>query len=192
MVSFSVITPTICRPSLSRTVASILPQLGSHDEHIIVSDGEMEQWVTGFDHARLFSTARIGGYGAAQRDEGIRAARGDYLVFVDDDDVLADGALDMARPIVENNPTALLLFRCEFNGYNVFPDGTLLWRDPQIRDGNVSTSMIVAPKMANTPSWCKHGLRRYNCDLYWIMEMAAVTREVVWRTEVLQRTRPPS
>ena len=192
MATFSIITPTICRSTLARTRASIDAQMLPGDEHIIVADGELEAWVHDGPQVRLLSTPFVGGVGNPQRDAAINVARGDYLLFVDDDDVLADGALATIRPIVAQDAGALFIFRSEYNGYAFVPDGTILWRTPRIVDGNVGTGMIVCPRRPDLPSWCKHGMRTYNADMFFALEAAAVVGKVTWRSEILTRTRPPT
>jgi hypothetical protein len=97
--------------------------------------------------------------------------------------------LDVARQAVAENPGATIMFRCEFHGYRNFPDGTILWETPQVRDGNVDTGMIVCPRLADMPQWAAVGARTYNVD-YWFARAMAERTPFVWRTEVLTRMRP--
>ncbi len=93
----STIIPTVNRPTLSRAVCSVLSQhlSGGEFEVIIVNDSGVQlpdmEWqrsprvrVTG-THRRERSVARNTGAGIA---------RGKYLHFLDDDDVLLPGALE--------------------------------------------------------------------------------------------------
>ena len=192
MPAFSIITPTIGRPELARALLSAARQLGPYDEHIVIGDGpqpEAQAMALEYRHTRYIQTPRTGGFGAVQRDAGIMQATGDYLIFLDDDDVLVDGALSLAREIVAATPGALFLFRCRFYGYGAIPDGSVLWRDNEIRDGNVGTGMIVCPNRRNLPKWAAHGVLRYNADFTFIRDVAAET-QVLWEEAILQITRP--
>lgn len=192
MPAFSIITPTIGRPELARALLSAARQLGPYDEHIVIGDGpqpEAQAMALEYRHTRYIQTPRTGGFGAVQRDAGIMQATGDYLIFLDDDDVLVDGVLPVVREIVAETPGALFLFRCRFYGYGAIPDGTVLWRDNEIRDGNVGSGMIVCPNKRNLPRWAAHGVLRYNADFTFLRDVAQES-QVIWRQEILQITRP--
>lgn len=192
MPSFSIITPTISRPTLARALLSVARQIGPYDEHIVIGDGpqpEAQKMALEYRHTRYIQTPRTGGFGAVQRDAGILDAVGDYLIFLDDDDVLTDGVLGCVRGIVAETPGALFLFRSRYYGYGAIPDGTVLWADNEIRDGNVGTGMIVCPRRPNLPRWAAHGVLRYNADFTFVRDVEAESK-VIWRQEILQITRP--
>lgn len=103
-LSVSVITPTIGRPTLQRAVESALSQRGAAEsiEVIVVNDSGRPLpyacWMAEPD-VRIIDTDRC--ERSAARNAGAAAARGDYLLFLDDDDYLLPGAacalLDAAR-----------------------------------------------------------------------------------------------
>lgn len=192
MPAFSIITPTISRPTLARALLSVARQCGPYDEHIVIGDGaqpEAQAMALEYRHTRYIQTPKTGGFGAVQRDAGILQATGDYLIFLDDDDVLVDGILPIVREIVADTPGALYLFRCRFYGYGAIPDGTVLWTDNEVRDGNVATSMIVCPNRRGLPRWAAHGVLRYNADFTFVRDVAGLT-QTIWQQEILQITRP--
>ena len=189
MPCFSIITPTICRRSLVDTLNSVGRQMARYDEHIVVSDGAPDHWVRDEISARarttLLHTERISGYGNVQRDLGIEAATGDYLIFVDDDDVLVEGALDVIRPLVADSPGSLFLFKTRYEGYNSIPQGEVLWKTPHVYQSNVGTGMIVAPRLLTMPKWSIGDGRLYDADFHFIKAMADMV-PVVWRDEIIQ------
>lgn len=102
MFSTTVI-PTVQRPTLARAVRSVLDQTDSGDlEVIVVNDSgtalEAASWM---DDRRVRITHTQGQERSAARNAGARLARGRYLHFLDDDDVMLPGGwqafLDMER-----------------------------------------------------------------------------------------------
>jgi hypothetical protein len=51
------------------------------------------------------SAGRKRANGNAQRDYGMEQARGDYFLFLDDDDVFTPGAIGLIRPELNGYPT---------------------------------------------------------------------------------------
>lgn len=84
----SIVIPTRARPSyLDVTLASLIPQARSADaEVLVVSDGLDPETAAIVERhgARVVSLPEPRGANAA-RNAGVRAARGDLIVFVDDD-----------------------------------------------------------------------------------------------------------
>lgn len=95
----SVITPTCGRlQTLNEAIASVDAQSYPHWEHLIISDGHFPairelKAANREPRRRFFATAPIRHFGNYQRNVGIFQARGDYLVFLDDDNVLYPEAL---------------------------------------------------------------------------------------------------
>lgn len=95
----SVITPTCGRlESLSEAIASVDGQSYPRWEHLIISDGHFpvlrEMKAANLEPRRhFFATSPIRHFGNHQRNVGIFNARGEYLVFLDDDNILYPDAL---------------------------------------------------------------------------------------------------
>ena len=84
--------------TLKEAIASVDDQSYPHWEHLIVSDGyyptTQQLKASNCDpQRRYFSTPAIRHFGNHQRNVGIFHARGEYLVFLDDDNVLYPEAL---------------------------------------------------------------------------------------------------
>jgi glycosyltransferase involved in cell wall biosynthesis len=109
---YSIITPTICRPSLLRLCRSIDRQTHSNWEHLIVVDlpeasvtkGQQEiiAAISHTQNRRLFyCEKKHSNYGHTCRHQAWEFAKGDYIFYVDDDDYLADNdvltALDSVK-----------------------------------------------------------------------------------------------
>jgi glycosyltransferase involved in cell wall biosynthesis len=83
---FSVIIPTYNRDQLlQEAIDSVLEQTIDDFEVIVVNDGGKAPTVP--DDPRIRVVTRSNGGPAAARNEGIRAAQGAYVTFLDDDDL---------------------------------------------------------------------------------------------------------
>lgn len=93
----SVIIPTHGRPAfLAQAIDSVLRQTYRHLELIVVDDaGPAPVDVPDDPRARVVVRATTGGPGAA-RNAGLEVARGELVVFLDDDDVLTPRRLELA------------------------------------------------------------------------------------------------
>jgi len=184
---FSILVPTCGRRSLARTLASIGDQaLASGDEVLLVTDGRQPHVAALF--ARLGLPGRcIEGpasrdYGAAQRNRGMDAAAGDYLLFMDDDDVFTLGAFVTIRAALNSAPRHPQLFRMRY------ADGRVLWKDACLTHWNVSTQMIVFPNRPDLRRWdSEHGH-----DYRFIVNNMSLwsADALVWREEVIAVLRP--
>ena len=121
-------------------------------EVIVVDDGSTDHTAAvarTLDHALLI---RQGNRGlAAARNRGLRAASGDFVIFLDADDRLLPGAIDAGvRAMAERPDCAMAYGRCVMMG----PDGQL-WPTPVVpivRSGHhaalLQTNLIWTPAMA--------------------------------------------
>ncbi len=142
--TITIITPTLGRPTLSRMLQSVLPQLAADDEWLIVGDGSLPETRLLLDdeHDRRIEyfewhDARSA-FGNAQRNIAMQRARKDLLLFVDDDDwLLPDALAAVRREGVHGVP---MMFRMEY-----LPKRCVLWRVPILREANVGGGMFVIP-----------------------------------------------
>jgi glycosyltransferase involved in cell wall biosynthesis len=101
-------------------IGSVLQQLEAHDELIVIDDGSTDGTPALLDtlrrehrgaNFRIISQANQGI--AATRNAGIAAACGDYIVFVDGDDLLRPGALAALASIAATHKPDVIA--CDFN-----------------------------------------------------------------------------
>jgi glycosyltransferase involved in cell wall biosynthesis len=181
--SLTIIIPTAGRPTLSTTLETLAPQVHAEDQILVVGDGQQplaRRLVVGltsppwhyFEHGPTRDTGR------SQRELAIARATGDYLCFMDDDDVFTDGALDTIRARARAHPRRPLMFRMEDRF------GTILWRVPQVAYANVSGHMLVVPNLAGKIGrWDKN-------DFDFIVQTLALQGEPVWLEDVIAVLRP--
>ena len=96
----SIVIPTYKRPQLlSRAIDSVLAQTFTDFEVIVVDDdpaGSAEPIVRAYTDARVQYLKNEGVHGgSAARNTGIRAARAEYIAFLDDDDMWVPEKLEI-------------------------------------------------------------------------------------------------
>lgn len=197
-VNVTVVMPTLGRSTLRRAVSSVVDQLEDDDELIVVGDAAVDHraWdvVAGFQPARvLYVEARRPGsvFGNAQRDFGMELAAGrtSHLMFLDDDDVWEHGALDKVRWAVGDSLQHAHLFRCMW-GPGHHAHGTVLWADPQVREGNVGTPMVVLPNRAYERSWWDFNRRGVVSDFGFLSAAIGECAGEVFHEPVIATVRP--
>ncbi len=120
-VSISVVITTYKRPVeiLRRAVLSVCVQKRQPDELIVVNDfpedvtlslriEEMLKEIRASFEIRYYAMPHNSG-AAAARNEGLRIASGDYIAFLDDDDVWNDNKLMLQEKALRDNPDAVLV-----------------------------------------------------------------------------------
>lgn len=198
-VSLSVVIPTLGRSSLTRTLKSVVPQLQNGDELIVVADTAGDVWnarralmrCRRLLHAKYaFSHLASGpgneeGQGYAQREFGVRYADKTHMVFIDDDDVYTEGALELFREAACDRP---VIFRMQH------PYLGVVWSDPVLRFGNVGTPMFVVPnKKMKLGEWKAHTVmdgKPVGGDYEFIRGTIENLGEPIWREEIVAIVNP--
>ena len=107
----SVIIPTQNRPALVRAaVDSVLRQTRPVDQVIVIDDGsDSTEWLPALESLsptiEVACRERPGGVSAA-RNAGLDQARGDYLLFLDDDDLIDPRFVEQGLAALVANPRA--------------------------------------------------------------------------------------
>lgn len=149
--SICVITPTIGRPTLRRTLESG-HQLTESDQWIVIQDGpkletsrllyEMREAAKNYSLYCMEMVSPTGDYGNTLRDLAMKQSSKDYFIFLDDDDVIAPGAIKIIKHEISEHYPRPIMFRM-ING-----NGELLWRTREVTPGNVGGSMFCCPNTA--------------------------------------------
>jgi glycosyltransferase involved in cell wall biosynthesis len=163
-VSFSVIVPTRGRSTLRGSLASITEQLEPGDEAIV-------------------RCSRDEDFGNAARQSMIERAKGTHLLFMDDDDQFATGALATMRRFAAENPGRIGIFRMRFL------DGRVLWTDPVLRLRNVSSQMLCVPNVpGKLGRWESPEYERI-ADYEFVLATAELQGEPIFREEIVAHIR---
>jgi len=171
-VTFSVIVPTVGRRSLRGTLASIAAQIEPGDEILVACN-------------------RDGDFGNSARQTMVERARGTHLLFIDDDDQFAVGAFSAMRDFARNNPGRVGIFRMRTLS------GRVLWEEPVLRRGNVSTQMFCVPNIpGKLGSWTTSEMltsprgRRYDiADFVFIRDTVALQGEAIFEERIVAHNR---
>lgn len=151
----SIIIPTHNRAEmLQRAVKSVLLQTWKGGfEIIIVSDGSNDNTE---DVVRLFNDSRIQFFkhneargASAARNTGMRAAKGEYIAFLDDDDEWTSNKLEIQMPVIENSGPEIGLV---YAWMEYFIDGeSHRVSTPKLR-GNVFVEMLDKQAIGGCPT----------------------------------------
>lgn len=170
----SVIIPAYnCASTIAETLDSALAQDHPNFEVIVVNDGSRDDTmrVLGQFEGRIRVIDQANAGPPAARNAGIAAARGDYIAFLDADDVWVQGKLAEQSAHLDKHPDVSTVFT-RWHVWNAEPDGTYR-RRPDIEAHRV-TADIDAPNSG----WLYTRLL-FDCEL--------LTTTVMLRREMLQR-----
>jgi hypothetical protein len=195
----SVIVPTVGRPSLQRTLRSLLRQGDWLPwEAVLVGDTYGGTWAHQLPSAyelaqsdpRFVYTECDGGlhaWGHPQRNHGATVARGRYLSWLGDDDIYLPGAFEhVARALYrrEDDPR-VLLFRW------IAPWKQIYWHTAGfLAQDHIDAECIVCP---NAPEKLGTWTNRYQGDYDFIagtVERWGGVERVVWQPEVIAQAQP--
>ena len=146
------------RMSLADTLASIFAQWEPGDQ--VIADKNAD-----------------GDWGHAARNRMMPSAYGNFLLFIDDDDVYLPGAIDAIRKGCDEAWDAMHFFRMRY------PDGRVLWQNKTQIEDNLSTQMLAAP---NRTSWLGQWGDRYAGDADFVVStLKLLPSDPVWHEDVV-------
>lgn len=110
MIRFSVVIPLYNKAgTIRRTLESILAQSYPHFEIVVVDDGSQDDGagiVAAMDLPAIRLVRKENGGPGSARNRGIREARNPWIVFLDADDLMLEGALERFAEALEADPKA--------------------------------------------------------------------------------------
>ncbi len=150
----SVIIPTHNRAQmLKRAVDSVLAQTYQDFEVIVVSDGSTDntdEVVSSYIDPRIVYSKHGKSRGAsAARNTGIRASRGKFVAFLDDDDEWLPHKLELQVPVIEKSSSEVGLV---YAWMEYFENGKSTGiRSPKIK-GNIFVKMLERQAISGCPT----------------------------------------
>jgi len=126
---------------LEQAIGSVLAQTFRDTELFVVDDASTDdtaRLVLRFPQARYFRRAENGGQAAA-RNDGARLAKGDYLAFLDQDDLWESTFLEETLAILRANPGAAVVHS---DGYQVNEQNEILEYDGAMKHMNSITLLL--------------------------------------------------
>ncbi len=184
-MTLSVIVPTPDGGFLPALFASVRPQIREGDEVVVVGDthsaplADVREMVEAEGHRWLELDAGRHAWGHPQINYGMEHARGDYLVFIDDDDVFAgDAFTNIRRAIRRLHEPRPLMFR-----FRSMRHGTL-WRQKVVAHAGVGGHEFVVP---NIPDRLGEWSDAYEGDFHFMRDTLAKwpPDSLVWREEII-------
>lgn len=189
-VTLSIVVPTPDGGYLPALFDSLRRQLRAEDEVIVVGDihsqalDEVRELVVNEGHRWLELDAGEHAWGHPQVNFGIEHALGDYLVFIDDDDIFTGDALTNIRRAARSLPEPCpMMFR-----FRIARSNMTLWQEKVIKCGYVGGHEFVVP---NIPELLGQWTDRYEGDFDFISSTLAKWPEgsLVWREEIIALAR---
>jgi glycosyltransferase involved in cell wall biosynthesis len=163
-VTFSVIVPTRGRRTIVPALESITEQFEPGDEVLV-------------------RCSRDEDFGNSARQSMIERAKGTYLLFMDDDDQFARGALATMRAFAREHPGRIGIFRMRYL------DGRVLWTEPVLRLRNVGAPMLCVPNVpGKLGRWESPEYPRV-ADYEFVRATADLQGEPIFREEIVAHIR---
>lgn len=189
---FSVIIPVYnSGKSIRRCVGSVMEQNCNDLEIILVDDGSMDDSGRICDEMsaedqRIISIHQANNGPGSARNAGIKAAQGDYLLFLDSDDIYLKGSFERIADLIrENNPDVVIgCFRA------ISKRGTLLFeRDCDLGSGAIEQTVIRRAIRAKriAPNVWRYVVKRnmvMQKELYF-EEGLFLAEDVLWTVQML-------
>lgn len=164
--TISFILPTTGRQTLQRTLASIETYPG--DEMIVLRQSE----------------PLPNDYGNYSRNKGMDMASGDYLAFIDDDDMYVPHHREiMAKAIAENTHSRPIIFKIKFND-----NGRVIWRKPEFWPQNFGSPCLLVPNTkSHLATWPTTGTKKVLRlgDFYFMDRLKWSRTHYIWRDEII-------
>ena len=181
----------------SSCIDSITSQNFKDWEMILVDDGSTDgsgnacdEYAAGYDNISVIHQKNAGA--AAARNTGINKAKGEYIMFVDSDDMLTAGALDVIEYEISKSGAEVVFFDL----LKLFSDGeTASMGDEVEKEGLFGKSpndaynyLASRPKFPDSPC-AKVFLRSFIMDNGLFFEPGLLYEDVDWMTSVLANAR---
>ena len=196
-------------PFMLDSLDSVLAGGSENFELLVGIDGKrpwiksyLEYWTNSrqvnMDLIRVFEFPFSGTYGNRQRNILMKHAKGDFICFMDQDDIFVKGALHVINKCILKHPKSPHIFKMMVNMFGdhmqPFSEPIVLWNNrhaKEIKKGVVGGHMFVAPNDVKLSEWpediyeADYHFIKNTCDSHTLSGV-----DVVWNDEVIASTRP--
>ena len=108
MIKLSIIIPMFnTEPYIDQLLKCLAPQLTPEVEVIVVDDGSTFPFLPPYPSIKVIRQENKGVSSA--RNRGLKAAKGEYIVFIDSDDLVTDDYLSQIFQSIENGPDTVYI-----------------------------------------------------------------------------------
>ena len=108
MIKLSIIIPMFnTEPYIDQLLKCLAPQLTPEVEVIVVDDGSTFPFLPSYPSIKVIRQDNKGVSSA--RNRGLKAAKGEYIVFIDSDDLVTDDYLSQIFQSIENGPDTVYI-----------------------------------------------------------------------------------
>ena len=149
MINYFMVTAVITthnrKELLGRAIQSVLSQTYKDIELVVVSDGstdgtdEMMKQYEGDDRIKYISYYPGKG-GNFARNTGIKAAKGEYVAFLDDDDEWLPTKIEKQLKIMESDPEIGLVYT---GTHNIYVDLGITYDSKPVQHGDLSKDILL-------------------------------------------------
>jgi len=182
---FSIIVPVYNGEEyLAQTLECLLSQSEKDIEIITVNDGSTDSTQSIIESyakkdSRIKAVYQENAGVSAARNNGIESACGEYIIFIDSDDLLGDGALEKLYTAMQSTCADLAIFRTQSFGagvsqYNPIVDELIKLEEIKCYDKRLLRNFIVSNKCYRAEVLKKSGVRfppmRYSEDGAFFMQ----------------------
>ncbi len=184
-MKFSVIVPAYnAERYIEETLDCLLSQTEKDIEVIVVNDGSKDSTADiagryATEDSRVVYVYQENAGVSAARNNGIERARGEYIIFIDSDDLLSKGAFEKLYSALGATGADLAIFRVQsfgdgVNQYNPIVDELIKEREINCYDKRLLRNFLVSNKVYKAELLKKSGVRfppmRYSEDGAFFMQ----------------------
>ena len=153
----SIITPAFnARATIGYTIESVLSQTFSDFEMIIVDDGSTDntaQLINNIKDERIVYIFQSNKDRAEARNHGIGIARGDYIAFLDSDDLWMQDKLEKQVPLLDENPEIGLVYSdLYYFAHQTGEDLLQYSKKVKLHKGTVPVRLIIERNFIQSPT----------------------------------------
>lgn len=174
-ISFAVITYKRYK-ELKEAITSVLKQQYKNIEIIVVSDGHDEnnqKIIEEFNDNRIKYYESNGGY--ETRNASLQLSTGDFVVFLDDDNLIYENFLEILVPLLHSN-LGMLIYK--INLYNDTTNGKEIPCSNEIKIFDIDTLNIVTNlKIAKQIDWVKDEIYPGQSDYVYFKKCENITKQ---------------